>query len=235
MDHSPEVRSCLPAGFDLEATARSRGAFRRARGVKDAETLCGWRWRMACGMSLRETCAWAAAAGLASLWVPPLIERLAKAAPLLGDVVGELIAEQAKVPAGRRAGRRLRALDGTSICQPGADRTMAPACGLRPGDQSDRSDRTDRWARSGDLAPPHLPSGRCRAGRSLLCQTARPAAGDRRRRRLHCAHRLELVAPFAAGRRSFDLFAALAAQAEQEGEIRVRVDEGRKDDRRRRR
>jgi hypothetical protein len=74
-------------------------------------------------MSLRETCAWAEASGVASLSDPALIERLAKAAPWLGDIVTALIAEQAKAPAGRWAGYRLRALDGTAICQPGADRT----------------------------------------------------------------------------------------------------------------
>src|SRR5271169_5143280 len=124
LDHWPEVRSRLPAGFDVEATARSRGAFTRAREVKSAEMLL--RLALAyggCGMSLRETCAWAEASGVASLSDPSLIDRLAKAAPWLGDIVTVLIAEQAEVPAGRWAGHRLRALDGTSICQPGADRT----------------------------------------------------------------------------------------------------------------
>ena len=122
MDHWPEVRSCLPAGFNLEATARSCGAFTRARGVKDAETLLRLALAYgACDMSLRETCAWAAAAGIARLSDPSLIERLAKAAPWLGDVVGALIAEQAKVPAGRRAS--LACARWAPICQPGADRT----------------------------------------------------------------------------------------------------------------
>lgn len=74
-------------------------------------------------MSLRETCAWAEATGIASLSDPSLLERLAKAAPWLGDVVGALIGEQAAVPTGRWAGHRLRALDATTVCQPGADHT----------------------------------------------------------------------------------------------------------------
>src|SRR5437016_14544853 len=124
LDHWPEVRSRLPADFDLEATARTRGAFSRAREVKNAETLL--RLALAyggCGMSLRETCAWAEAGGIASLSDPSLLERLCKAAPWLGDIVAAQIAEQAKLPAGRWAGHRLRVLDGTSICEPGADRT----------------------------------------------------------------------------------------------------------------
>ena len=108
----------------MEATARARGAFTRAREVKNAETLL--RLALAyggLGMSLRETCAWAAVSGIASLSDPSLIERLVKAGPWLGNIVTAVIAEQAKMPARRWAGYRLRALDGTSICEPGADRT----------------------------------------------------------------------------------------------------------------
>jgi hypothetical protein len=39
LDHWPEVRARLPASFDLEATARLRGAFTRAREIKNVETL----------------------------------------------------------------------------------------------------------------------------------------------------------------------------------------------------
>src|SRR5437899_4075818 len=121
LDHWPEVSARFPADFDVEATARSRGAFTRAREIKNAETLL--RLALAyggLGMSLRETCEWAEAGGLANLSDPALLERLCKAAPWLGDVVAALIADQAKGPTQRWAGYRLRALDGTSICQPGA-------------------------------------------------------------------------------------------------------------------
>src|SRR6202161_1547182 len=124
LDHWPEIRARLPAGFDLEATARARKAFTRVREIKDAATLL--RLALAyggLGMSLRETCAWAEAGGIVSMSDPSLLDRLCKAGPWLGDIVAALIAEQAKVPAGRWAGYRLRALDGTSICEPGADRT----------------------------------------------------------------------------------------------------------------
>src|ERR1700677_3853433 len=117
MDHWPEVSARFPTGFDLDATARLRGAFTRVREVKNAETLL--RLALAyggLGMSLRETCAWAEAGGIASFSDPSLIERLCKAGPWLGDIVAALIAEQAKTPARRWGGYRLRALDGTSIC-----------------------------------------------------------------------------------------------------------------------
>src|SRR5918992_4222025 len=124
LDGWPEVQAHLPAGFDLEQTARARGAFSRARQVKNAATLL--RPALAyggCGMSLRETCAWAEVAGLARLSDPSLIERLCKASPWLGDIVAALLSEQTQIATGRWSGYRLRALDATSICEPGADRT----------------------------------------------------------------------------------------------------------------
>ena len=232
LDHWSEVRSCLPAEFDVEATARARGAFRRARGVKDAETLLRLALAYgACGMSLRETCAWASAAGLASLSDPSLIERLAKAADWLGDLVGALVAEQAQVPAGRWAGRRLRALDGTSICQPGADRTtwrLHVGYDLATG-QVDQIELTDgRGAESlrrlayqaGDIVLADRYYARPRdlrpvieAGADFIVRTG--------------WNSLRLLQPDGG---AFDLFAALAAQTEQEGAIRVLVAEGRDDD-----
>jgi hypothetical protein len=228
LDHWPEVRSHLPGDFDLEATARTRGAFTRAREVKNAETLL--RLALAyggCGMSLRETCAWAEAAGIASLADPSLLVRLAKAAPWLGDIVTALIAEQANVPAGRWAGYRLRALDGTSICQPGADRTtwrLHVGYDLATG-QVDQLELTDvhgaenlqrltyapgdivlgdrYYARPRDLRPV------IDAGADFIVRTG--------------WNSLRLLQP---GGEPFDLFATLVAQAEQEGEVQVRIHEG---------
>jgi IS4 transposase len=229
LDHWSEVRSHLPADFNLEATARTRGAFTRAREVKNAETLL--RLALAyggCGMSLRETCAWAEAAGIASLRDPSLLVRLAKAAPWLGDILTALIAEQAKVPAGRWAGYRLRALDGTSICQPGADRTtwrLHVGYDLATG-QVDQLELTDvhgaenlqrltyapgdivlgdrYYAKPRDLRPV------IDAGADFIVRTG--------------WNSLRLLQPDDG--EPFDLFAALAAQKEQEGEVRVRIHEG---------
>jgi hypothetical protein len=231
LDHWPEVRSCLPASFDLEATARSRGAFTRAREVKNAETLLRLALAYgACGMSLRETCAWAEAAGIASLSDPSLIERLAKAAPWLGDLVTALIAEQADTPAGRWSGYRLRALDGTTICQPGADRTtwrLHTGYGLTAA-QTDHLELTDGSGaenlrrltyQPGDIvladryyARPRELRPVIEAGADFIVRTG--------------WNSLRLLHPDGAG---FDLFASLAAQVEQEGEVQVRVDEGKSD------
>src|SRR5258707_9745253 len=92
LDHWPEVNARFPAGFDLEATARLRGAFTRAREIKNAETLL--RLALAyggLGMSLRETCAWAEAGGIVHFSDPSLLRRLGKAAPWLRAIVGGLI------------------------------------------------------------------------------------------------------------------------------------------------
>jgi len=228
LDHWPEVRARLPEGFDLNATARLRGAFTRAREVKDAETLLRLALAYAaCGMSLRETCAWAEAAGIARLADPSLIDRLCKAQAWLADIVAALIAEQSTVPAGRWAGYRLRALDGTSICEPGADRT------------------TWRLHVGYDLAACQVDSIELTDGRgaeNLLRLTYRPGdivLGDRyyaRPRDLrpvidagaHLIVRtgwnsLRLLRPDG---QPFDLFATLAAQATEEGELNVCVYEG---------
>lgn len=228
LDHWPEVSAHFPAGFDLEATARSRGAFTRAREIKNAATLL--RLALAyggLGMSLRETCAWAEAGGIAKLSDPSLLERLCKAAPWLGDIVAALVAEQAKAPTRRWAGYRLRALDGTSICQPGADRTTWR---LHVGydlatSQVDQLELTDVHGaenlqrltyRPGDIVLADRYYARPRdlrpvidAGADFIVRTG--------------WNSLRLLQPNGA---PFDLFAALAAQAEREGEVQVRIHEG---------
>jgi Transposase DDE domain len=228
LDGWPEVQAHLPAGFDLERTARERGAFTRVRHVKDAETLL--RLALAyggCGMSLRETCAWAEAAGLARLSDPSLIERLCKAAPWLGDIVAALLGDQAELPKGRWAGYRLRALDATSICEPGADRTtwrLHVGYDLARG-QVDQIELTDgRGAEK-------LQRLKCQPGDIVLADRAYARPRDLRPVIEDGAHfivrtgwnSLRLLNPDGS---AFDLFAALAAQTEQEGQVSVRVDEG---------
>src|SRR5689334_19111716 len=124
VDQWPHIRSALPAGFDLEATARARGAFTRSRGVKDAESLLRLALGYgACGMSLRECSAWAEASDIARLSDPALLKRLSKSADWLRDLLQAMLAEGAPQATGKWADVHLRALDATSICAPGADRT----------------------------------------------------------------------------------------------------------------
>jgi DDE family transposase len=221
------VQAHLPADFDPQRTARERRAFLRKRNVKDVASL--FRLCMAyggCGMSLRETCAWAEALKLASLSEPSLMERLCKAAPWLGDIVAALITQQATVPAKRWAGYRLRAVDATSICQPGADRT------------------TWRLHVGYDLASgqvDHIALTDGRGAENLQRLTYRPGEivlGDRiyaRAQNLRGVKRDGADFIVRTGWNSlrlkrtdggeFDLFATLRAQEGQQGEARVRVDE----------
>jgi len=228
LDYWLEVQAHLPAGFDLEQTARARGAFTRAREVKNATTLLRLALAYAgCGMSLRETCAWAEVAGLASLSDPSLIERLCKAGPWLGDIVAALIAEQAKIPAGRWAGYRVRALDATSICEPGADRTtwrLHVGYDLASG-QVDHVELTDG---SGAESLRRLPY---RAGDIVLADRYYARPRDLRPVIEQGAdfivrtgwNALRLLQPDGT---AFDLFATLAAQTSEEGEVNVRIEEG---------
>jgi Transposase DDE domain len=228
LDHWPEVSARFPADFDVEATARLRGAFTRAREIKNAETLL--RLALAyggLGMSLRETCAWAEAGGIASLSDPSLLDRLCKAGPWLGDLLAALIGEQAKLPAGRWAGYRLRALDGTSICQPGADRTtwrLHVGYDLATG-QVDQLELTDVHGaenlqrlsyRAGDIVLADRYYARPRDLRPVI-----DAGADFIVRTGWNSLRL-----LQANGEPFDLFAALAAQIEQESEVQVCVHEG---------
>lgn len=228
LDHWPEVSARLPAGFDVEATARLRGAFTRAREIKNAAMLL--RLALAyggLGMSLRETCAWAEAGGIASLSDPSLLERLCKAAPWLGDIAAALIAEQAKVAAGRWAGYRLRALDGTSICEPGADRTtwrLHVGYDLATG-QVDQLELTDVHGAENlqrlTYAPGDVVLGdRCYARPRDLRPVIEAGADFIVRTGWNSLRLLQ------ANGEPLDLFAELAAQAEQESELQVRVHEG---------
>ncbi len=228
LDSWPQLRSLLPSGVDLEATARARGAVTRAREGKSAETLLRLALGYgACGLSLRESCAWAEATGLARLSDPALLKRLSKSAGWLGDLLCALLAEQAAVPVRRWSGYRLRAIDATSICEPGADRTtwrLHAGYDLATG-QMDRLELTDgRGAESlkrfhfqpGEIAIADRGYARPRdlrpvlvAGADLIVRTG--------------WNSLRLCA---ADGSPFDLFATLAALDQQEGECLVCVDDG---------
>jgi Transposase DDE domain len=228
-DFIAEVAKHLPPGFDFEATARLRGAFLRPREVKSATAL--FRIAMAYGgygMSLRETCAWAAAAGLADLANPSLLERLCKAAPWLGDIVAALISQRAQqVPAERWAGYRLRALDGTSISEPGADGTtwrLHVGYDLATG-QVDQVTLTDGRGAENLQRIAYQPGDIVLADRGYAyARHLRPVidAGAHFIIRMGW-NALHLSKPDG---KPFDLFAVLAAQTSQEGEVAVSLDDG---------
>jgi len=228
-DFWSDFRASLPAGLDLEASARAHGALTRVREVKSGEDLL--RLCLAyggCGMSLRQTCAWAEATGVARLSDPALLERLCKAGPWLGAIVAALLSDRAGLSTGRLGGRRLRALDATTLCEPGADRTSwrlhvghdlasglidhvtltdghgAESLRRLPWRQGDIALADRGYARPRDLRPV------IEAGADVIVRTG--------------WNSLRLLRPEDGA--PFDLFATLAAWSGEEGEVMVRIDEG---------
>jgi len=123
-DQWPALLASLPLGFDLDQTARSLGAFGRARHVKDPAALL--RLALAyggCGMSLRQTCAWAAQIGLAEISDPALLKRLCKSQAWLAGLAQAILTERIGLQNRNRQPRRLCAVDATALCEPGAKGT----------------------------------------------------------------------------------------------------------------
>jgi hypothetical protein len=119
-DRWPGLVARIGNRIDLSASAHRHGAFRQGRGVRDAETLLRLALAYgACGLSLRATCAWAEEAGLARLSNPALTKRLQHCPGWLAEIVAALLAPAAARLANRPM-RRVRLLDATTLCHPGA-------------------------------------------------------------------------------------------------------------------
>jgi len=103
----------------VEASAREKGAFARARGVASAADLLrpilGYCLG---GMGLRSTSAWAASVGLADLSNVALLKRLRKCGPWMEHLAGLLLSGGAQ-PAAQ--GRRIRLVDGTTVPKAGRE------------------------------------------------------------------------------------------------------------------
>jgi len=107
----------------IEETARKFKAFIRKRGVKSASDLLRLALVYAGGNSLRGSSAWAQASATAELSGPALYHRLANAADWLQFIASRLVEETRPQLNGPWAGRRVRVIDASAICHPGADRT----------------------------------------------------------------------------------------------------------------
>ena len=164
--------------------------------------------------------------------IPALLHRLAHAADWLGqDVLGNLLAAQAPMPAraGRWTGYRLRAIDATSICPPGAKGTtwrLHAGYDLASG-QVDQLELTEehgaesltrfRFA-ANDIGLVDRGYARYRDLRELMDVGAHPLM------RMGW-NALALRKPDG---RPFEMFAALARLKKREGEVRVAVQPGAK-------
>jgi hypothetical protein len=110
--------------IDLEASARARGALQRRRAVGSAADLLRLAFAFVLGrLSLRSLSAWASEQGLAELSDVALLKRLKGSADWLGDLVAALLAvRQPEAGLGLPDGRRLLAVDATTVLPPGNPR-----------------------------------------------------------------------------------------------------------------
>ncbi len=118
----PYLASFISSPEILDETAKEFGALRRKRCVDSAQTLLRLVFAYGfCGLSLRQTTAWAEVAGVASLSDVALLKRLRSSPNWLGHLLYLKLAERATVPADYQG--RLRLVDATSISRPGSTGT----------------------------------------------------------------------------------------------------------------
>ncbi len=119
-----KLLSRLPAGLDLDVSARDSGALIRRRGVKDATSLL----RLAlgygvCGLSLRASSAWAEVSSIAKLSDVALLNRLRRSADWLGGIVAAILSERMAETMSALPERRVRLVDATTLSRPGSRKT----------------------------------------------------------------------------------------------------------------
>ncbi len=114
------VRSFLPDGWDEQA--REMRAMRRARYISDPATVLRiLLLHLACGCSLAESAARASSSGLATISSVGVFKRLRAAEPWLRWLANAMRgATNEALPA---FGRRVRAVDGTAVSEPGSTGT----------------------------------------------------------------------------------------------------------------
>lgn len=117
----PYLLTLLPPIEELEASAYDSSALSRRRCVDSASTLLRLIFAYSfCGFSLRQTAAWAEAAGVASLSDVALLKRFRASDVWLGQLLATKLAERAAAPS---ASLRLRLLDATTVSRPGSTGT----------------------------------------------------------------------------------------------------------------
>jgi hypothetical protein len=114
-----EIREVVP----IEESARELKAFVRPRGVRSAPDLLRLCLAYGVGNSVEGTSAWAKASGVAEVSAPALHRRLANAASWLAFIARKLLEKTRPQVSGAWAGWRLRLVDSSVICEPGAKGT----------------------------------------------------------------------------------------------------------------
>jgi hypothetical protein len=106
----------LGSGEELECSARAFGALSRRREIRDAATLLRLCLAYGCGLSLRETSAWARIAGIATLSDVAILNRIRGSADWLSHLAGSVVAD--RLPQTTEA-RSVRLVDGSMVRGPG--------------------------------------------------------------------------------------------------------------------
>ena len=113
----------LPAGYDLEASAKRTKALLRRREVKSGRDLLRLVFAYAvCDWSLRLVGAWSTLIGIGSLSDVAVLQRLRGCRIWLGSLIATILQER-RVGLVRRPGVRLRIMDGTVVSRPGSTGT----------------------------------------------------------------------------------------------------------------
>src|SRR3990172_2767930 len=119
------LASLLPEGW--RELARETGAMQRARGeITSAEVLLQvLLLHVATGISLKQAAARARVQGLAAISDVGLLKRLRRSEAWLRELARRMFeaSQFARVPVGAAEGRRLRAVDATTVEEPGATGT----------------------------------------------------------------------------------------------------------------
>jgi hypothetical protein len=103
----------------LTVSAKAEGAAKRWRDIKNGEDLLRFVLSYCvCGFSLRGVCAWACSIGLADIANTSLLERLHKCENWLKALVAQALKHSTPPTACKRP---IRLVDGTAVCQAGAD------------------------------------------------------------------------------------------------------------------
>lgn len=113
------ISRTLPAGW--EGKARELGAFQRRRGIDSADTLLRvLLMHLSQGWSLRQTAVRAAEGGLVRVSDVALLKRLRHCGEWFGWMVQQLVGQVAPTVPELLPGRRVRLVDGSVVCEPGA-------------------------------------------------------------------------------------------------------------------
>jgi hypothetical protein len=115
-----EILSRLPAGLELESTAKETGALVRRREITRAIDLLRMVFAYSiCDWSLRTVGAWCLIIGIGNLSDVAVLKRLRHTRLWLGKLVAEVLQTQ-QLDIFQQPGVRLRIMDGSSLTQPGS-------------------------------------------------------------------------------------------------------------------